>query len=95
MAQAKSVGWKRQGPGLQLSPGCPPVPNGSDSLDNNVPKVVSKVTSSGGLPLTPGVPSAAFLHLWSLELPVGAGREESEQEGGKSARSAAALWMAW
>lgn len=76
------MGWKRQGSGLRLSPGCPTISNGSDSLDNNVPKVVPKVISSGGLPLIPGVPSAAFLHFWSLELLVEqGGKRVSRREG--------------
>lgn len=88
------MGRRRQGSGLWLSPGCPPSPNGSDSLDGNVPKVVPKVAGSGGLPLVPGVPSTAFL-IPPEPGAAGGGREgRKKQEGGKSARSATALWMA-
>lgn len=93
-AQGEGVGWRRQGSGLWLSPGCPPSPKGSDSLDSNVPTVVPKVVGSGGLPLIPGVPSTAFL-IPPEPRAAGGGREgRREQEGGRSARSAAALWMA-
>lgn len=62
----------------------PSAPNGSDSLGGNLPKVIPKVTGSGGLPL--------FYTCFTppeLDPVVGAGREE-----GRSAWSAAVLWMA-
>lgn len=77
------MGWKRQASGLQLSPGCRPSPNGTDSLDGNVPKVVPKVTGSGGLSLIPGVSSTAF---FIPQEPGAAGEDREgrrEQEEGR------------
>lgn len=78
------MGRKRQGSGLQLSPGCTLVPNGSDSLDNSVPKVIPKVTSSGvgaappsqGCPQQPFYTSGAWTFWWEQ-----GGKRVSRREG--------------
>lgn len=94
--EGKCVRWGRRGSGLWLSSGHPLLLNGSDSLGCNVPRVIPKVAGSGGLPLVSGVPSPAYFK--PPEPGAGGGGRQGEgrgeEEGGKSAWSAAALWMA-
>lgn len=75
---------EKPGSGLWLSPGCPPPPNGSDSLDSNVPKVVPEVAGSAGwLPLSPGASTAFFPPPPESGAAVGAGREGGSGRQGR------------
>lgn len=64
----------------------PHAPNGSDFLGHSFPKVIPKVVGSGGLPL--------FYTCFTPRSLDSMGGGGPGREVGRSAQSAAALWMA-